>query len=594
MIDPSAFTCSRLAGELADEWLELAAAARWSHSAVRQARRAVEVFCAFVDGTEPRAAEASLAGGPVDLARAARVWSRSLPGLHPVGSRTPAVQSGLVRRLIARRGEHGGRRVADTCLAWASAPNGLHRGASRELDEFTRSEKAALLAAAWSDLRVVEKRIQEGWLRAERGTDPEVGGFLEVDNLLWAIANNSMTLKEIRRRLPDRADWPAVLGELVPSQYPPGTQWLALMHCLVNQLFPSLMDLHCFRILLMAATNAAPEEITGLTAEDVEFQPGGVLLSLRKDRAHRIRRAVFGQADPSGVLVPALGPRLNAADLLRRLQKLTAPLATRAGLEPAPLFLRASVRPEAVVNIAAFNGNIKGRDLRSWTRRAGLTLSEPVDIRRLRKSGKVEKAIAFGGRVSDIADDHSVEVFRGHYAHGTTLHVISGNVITSAQQFWLDKALSNPGPLLLTEQAESSLAAPEATTALGLTRSQVEDLRSGALDMGVSSCRDPQDSPYAAPGQLCPVAPLRCLECRNAFILPSNLPQLLLFADHLDRLALRLDPGHFARLWGQSRVNLSSALAERTDAELELARKQIARDGLRLQLPLASQVEFDG
>ncbi|MFD4242795.1 hypothetical protein ACFWP3_14510 [Streptomyces sp. NPDC058525] len=40
------------------------------------------------------------------------------------------------------------------------------------------------------------------------------------------------------------------------------------------------------------------------------------------------------------------------------------------------------------------------------------------------------------GRVSDIADDHSVETFHSHYAHGTTLRVIAGNVITAAQQRW--------------------------------------------------------------------------------------------------------------------------------------------------------------
>ena len=93
--------------------------------------------------------------------------------------------------------------------------------------------------------------------------------------------------------------------------------------------------------------------------------------------------------------------------------------------------------------------------------------------------------------------------------------------------------------------------------------------------MGLTQCSDPHNSPYGRSGQLCPVAPLRCLECRNAWVLPSNLPQLLLFADHLDRLRLRLSPQHFAELWGQSHANLQAVLAERTDEEKALARKHI-------------------
>ncbi len=94
-------------------------------------------------------------------------------------------------------------------------------------------------------------------------------------------------------------------------------------------------------------------------------------------------------------------------------------------------------------------------------------------------------------------------------------------------------------------------------------------------------------------GQLCPVAPLRCLECRNAWVLPSDLPQLLLFADHLDRLRLRLSPEHFAALWGQSHTNLHAVLAQRSDAEKALARKHIESGDSALHLPLAANVEFD-
>lgn len=144
--------------------------------------------------------------------------------------------------------------------------------------------------------------------------------------------------------------------------------------------------------------------------------------------------------------------------------------------------------------------------------------------------------------------------------------MIAGQVITATQQRWLGKALA--GPTVLDEQATQSLTDPEAAAALGLSPAEVDALRTGQLDMGVTDCTDPFASPFGRLGQLCPVAPLRCLECRNAFVLPSNLPQLLLFADHLDQLALKLEPRHFHALWGQSQANLTEILASRSDAEL--------------------------
>jgi hypothetical protein len=64
----------------------------------------------------------------------------------------------------------------------------------------------------------------------------------------------------------------------------------------------------------------------------------------------------------------------------------------------------------------------------------------------------VEKAIAFGGRIADAANDHHEEVFRGHYAQGSTLRVMSGRVITTAQDHWFNMALE--GPTMLTRSTD--------------------------------------------------------------------------------------------------------------------------------------------
>jgi hypothetical protein len=136
-----------------------------------------------------------------------------------------------------------------------------------------------------------------------------------------------------------------------------------------------------------------------------------------------------------------------------------------------------------------------------WLSAAGVAIDGTPDIRRLRKSTKVEKALAFGGRVADAANNHHEQVFRGRYAQGTTLRVMSGRVIADAQQHWFSKALD--GPTVLTACTDV-LETPDQARMLGLTREQAEELRSGALDMGLTQCSNPHDSPYGRPGQLCP------------------------------------------------------------------------------------------
>ncbi|NUK26029.1 hypothetical protein [Streptomyces lunaelactis] len=588
-IDPQSFTCTTVAAELADEWLELMTSATFSLGLARGFRRTVVDFCEHVDATVPRAAEASLALGDPDMHFAVTEWLRLLPSRYKTGSREPGWSAGRLRSLIARRIEHPDRKVAGHLNGWVKGALGLRRGQTEELDEFTRADKQKLVRAAWADRLATEARIRSGRALAVSGTDPAEGGWFVPANLLWAIFHGAWSCEEIAERLPRWADMPAALHDLLPADTPMNVGKRRLLRYLVRQLYPHNLDLHSYRILLMAATGRASEEVSALNEDDVEFGPRSVMIDFSKGRARAEMRQAFSVQNTDAVLHPSK-PRLDAAEIIQGLLGLTRPLAERAGITPAPLFLKGAISTYSLT-IRPFDGCMQQATLVDWMADHDVSVSGLVDIRRLRKSGKVEKAIAFKGRVSDIADDHSVETFHGHYAHGTTLRVIAGNVITAAQRRWFDQALN--GPVVLSREAEQSLQEPGAAAALGLSAEDVEQLRAGQLDMGVTGCKNPFDAPYGRPGQLCPVAPTRCLECRNAFILPSNLPQLLLFAAHLDQLQLRLSPAHFHALWGQSRVNVRAAIAARTDAEIALARRQIADDGLTLQLPLASHVEFD-
>lgn len=592
-VDPTAFVCAGLAAELADEWVELAATSGMGVATMRCYRRAIVNFCEHVDATVAGAAEASLARAAPDLLPVILDWTRQLLARMRPGSTEPAHQAGRLRTLVKRRAQHPDRAVAGNLNGWLSGSTGLRRGTTQEVDEFTRADRKALIRAAWTDVLAVEQRLQKGRDLLERGVDPDVGGWLDPANLLRAIASGVPT-RDLLSHLPHPDDWPAALTDLLPAGVNRNARRRVLLRTLVQMLYPHNTDLHGFRILLMAATGHTSEEVTGLTEEAVEFTPDGVLLTFTKNRARSIRRRAFTAGEAPGgestTVAHLAASRLDVAAILRRLMAVTQPLRSRGGPTPVPLFLRSAMHVYDLT-VTRFNGVANGADLACWLARMGVEVAGPVDIRRLRKSGKVEKALAYQGRVSDIADDHSVEVFQGHYAHGTTLKVLAGQVITAAQQRWFSDAID--GPTVLTPEAEDALGEADAPAVLGLSPEVVEDLRGGALDMGVSACRDPFDSPYGRPGNLCPVAPLRCLECRHALVLPSNLPQLLLLADHLDQLRNRLTPPHFHALWGQSHTNLTAVLADRTSTEIEMARKQIAAGQAVLHLPLSAHVEFD-
>ncbi|MFF3468014.1 hypothetical protein [Streptomyces sp. NPDC002619] len=244
-------------------------------------------------------------------------------------------------------------------------------------------------------------------------------------------------------------------------------------------LYPHNLDLHSYRILLMAATGRTSEEVVALHEDDIEYGPRSVLIDFTKQRARTTRRSAYSTpAQKEDRVLHPSNPRLDVAEVTRSLLALARPLAERSATTPVPLFLRAAVSHHTMT-VQSFRGTGSGLRLTDWLNIHNVRIDGPADIRRLRKSGKVEKALTFKGRISDIADDHTEETFRRSYAHGTTLRVIAGQVITTAQQHWLSKALA--GPVVLDQ--EQSLQDPDAEAALGLSAQDIEQLRAGELDM---------------------------------------------------------------------------------------------------------------
>ncbi|MER6085440.1 hypothetical protein [Streptomyces sp. NPDC001833] len=292
------------------------------------------------------------------------------------------------------------------------------------------------------------------------------------------------------------------------------------------------------------------------------------------------------------------GPR-DVPGLLRRLVAVTD--SVRRAYRDAGPWLWVAVEPSGTggARVAGKRAGFvqTGRRFTDWITRQrdgrvpGLEVSLPHDVRRLRKTAKVTKAVVLGGAVADLAgDDHHVEVFRRHYAHGTTAHVLAGRAVTGAQH---KVFASLKRPVFADEAAVVGLTEPEVVSALGLTDSAARAMSEGQLDMGLVNCRDPYDSPHApADGQVCHVAPAMCMLCRNAVVFPEHLPRLVLLAEHIEQMRTRLAPPHWQAVWGRQ----AAALAELFDecaAWMPQARQQAGQGRARLDLPLGMRTEYD-
>ncbi|MEU1379491.1 hypothetical protein [Streptomyces albidoflavus] len=603
-LDPADYCCSLLAVQLADEWVEYVAATEIVAQA-NNYRHAIDEFCRYVDkalGAEAAGASLSDPGLFDTLVR----WELSLPEEYADGSARPWPMASSLRVLVIRRDDHNERTVAADLARLARGPALLGSGESKERDEFTRKEKLVLVRAAWASAHATRKRIKEGWALAAQGRHPDEGSWTSIADLLWGLANEEITVEDIRQRVPVSRHWPLDLLELAagPGRTPrPSTASMQLTRRLFARLYPTALDMHAFRVLLMDATGHAAEEVTSFGEAGVEFLPKGVRLTLLKNRAERLRHRAFRDQLPPGSPAPDTDgqggegkltvnwARREASEVVRYLMDLTARARAKAPHITDTLFVHVAVRSDRTVVFKRWSPSQSKPHFRDWLDAVDVTVKGDPHIGRLRKSTKVEKAIATEGRIDAAADDHTEETFAGHYAQGTTLRIMSGRTIATAQQHWFDQALARvDGPTVVTDAEGINQDRLEEA---GLTPDEADGIMSGQLDMGVSHCKDPYQSPYSRPGELCAVAPLRCLECRNAWILPTNLPQLLLFKAHLEILRTLMPPQDFGRLWGQSWANLNAVLDDLSPEELSLARKHIEVGEAILGLPLAAHTEFD-
>lgn len=625
-IDPAAFACPTLVAQLADEWVAYARAMALTDAA--RYAGAVRGFAEFVDesarvvGSDP--ASARLDCGPadpgVDLVLALHGWELSLQRRYGPRSCRPYELVNAILTLIAQRHARGAV-VDEHVLARAAGRPLSGRGVIAPLDEFSNTERLRLRRWARADIAALEQRLARGRALLAQGVDPRLGGWTEPANLVWAARHGLLSTAALAEELPAKVTaWPPQLRAMLPAGGTGKYRGLyGLLREVAGLLFPSETDLQPFRVLLLLATSRiTPEELLDLRCDDMEFTDGGVRLVQHKARARSRRVRLHHDTAGEGHEFEAHGGqgRWDVPGLLRRLLAVTA--TTREVFDAAPwLFLAVESRAHRTMlgaAVAQFT-----RDPRRFTHwiaahQDGETpevgsdvapgsdgsaagppppISLPHDVRRLRKTAKTARVAALGGTLSDLAgDDHHVEVFRGHYAHGTTAHVLAARAINQAQDKVFRRVTDHGGgnPVFVDTEVEDRLGEADTVAEIGLTAGQADAIVTGAADMGLTHCRDPYDSPHTPTG-ICHLAPAMCLLCPNAVVTTAQLPRLLALADHIETQRGVLDPRQWHALWGRQAAALTELFTEIPDLIAEARHAPVTPDN-HLDLPLGMRTEY--
>lgn len=208
-------------------------------------------------------------------------------------------------------------------------------------------------------------------------------------------------------------------------------------------------------------------------------------------------------------------------------------------------------------------------------------------LARLRKTRKADHYRATGGRIDEVADDHSPRVAAKHYFDVPALRPTHEQAVENGMRRALLTVLSPD-----VEQAcrQDPAAAAEV---LGAPAEVAEEVVAGERDLWLASCTDIYNSPWDPAGQACS-RPYACLECGNAVVTVSRLPAILLFLEHMLRQRRGMDLREWESIFGRAyRRIVQQVLPAFTDDDKAQAKAIAASVGPLELLPpfLATNLE---
>lgn len=560
VIAPLEFQHPVLAAELADALIHTRGVFGFADGTSLHYFRAIVSLLRTLPDVLPRTA--SLSNEGTRVVDAFHGWEVAMGERHSATSSVPSTHGRFVRRIIKSHTANGGSTGAAT-HAWASGPILHQQGVNTPLDEFSNAERIAIRDACRNRIRTLENRLAVGRRLLAAGRDPREHGWNSAANVLWGIRHLGRAGDNPITSSVAGAATAGVLDALDPSarNMPTGARGVPVAHAMtfaMSYLYPTALDLVAFRSLVQLETAAAPEELTCVRLDDIEWTSEFARIKLNKARSRRTHsiRCKMSPAEP--------GAGWRAGDLVHRI--LNATVVARDELDSmasaVPLFVtvRRDRRGALVAGAEQFGRNWFSQLLRS----IDVPISFPHDPRRLRKTVKSVRAAVLRNVEVAAGDDHTVAVFQRHYAQSTTVHILAGAAVTSAQNQAFDRLRRGPTFVHATAAELMDSADPRMASAA------VAEASSSEVDREVSvvQCTDPYDSPFGAVGRLCAHRPSMCFACPNAIVFADHVPRLLEYRAILRAHEKEMSPTQFSSVHGQQLANLERILQEFPDAAL--------------------------
>lgn len=525
-----------LSHELGQSWYEVATNLSYAPTTLRRMSVVVRRFIEFAELSELEEA-VSLASSGAALVESIHQWELSLRQEYASTSNLPYKDSQQLSQIV-RWHVQSGRPVDSLVRSRAEARPLAPPRRETPVDELPNRTRIELRDSCRAIVREAESRIQRSTAMASTPQD------LLNELKSQASSNDANFPMTARSRL-------------------------------VLFVSPSSRDLQAFRILLLMETGWSPEQLTDLRLRDIEWGDGKVTVRTQKLRARTMKSHEYHKGNS----------RWNVYALLERILALTDPIRQLATGPRDEQYLLVRLNRSGH-EIYVTNEVFKQYLLKDLVRDTGISWSGPFDIRRIRKTFKSIQGAVTGTAAGAAGMDHTIQVSRDHYMQSTTIHVLAAKVTNAAQEYVYNSIVQ--GPVVIPAKASKLGLGQGDETVRDLAVRTVNESPKD-MEMGVTACKNPYESPFTTAGTLCHVRPSMCFLCPNALIFQDHLPRILSFRETLLAQQPNFHPQEFQKMWGATIASMEAILKEFSPAQLKAAS---ASGAAPVHIPISQRVRF--
>jgi hypothetical protein len=168
----------------------------------------------------------------------------------------------------------------------------------------------------------------------------------------------------------------------------------------------------------------------------------------------------------------------------------------------------------------------------------------------------------------------------------TTVHVLAAQAVNAAQKFVHERVIA--GPTVVTARA-SEIQGDRSGPQIRERALEIAGESAMDMEMGVTACRDPYDSPFTPTGRLCHLRPSSCFLCPNSLVFQDHLPRILAFRDTVLAQQPNFTPSEFQAVWGAALASIEAIIAEFSPRQIEEAASVLP---VPIHIPISQRIQL--